>query len=36
MIVKIFYSSANLTASDSDIDEAFKSMYQSIIKKNNK
>ena len=30
---KIFHSSANLTANDSDIDAAFKSMYQSIITK---
>ena len=28
---KIFYSSNKLIASDSDIDEAFKSMHQSII-----
>ena len=28
---KIFHSSAKLTASDSDIDEAFKSMQQSIL-----
>ena len=27
---KIFHSSAKLIASDSDIDEGFKSMYQSI------
>ena len=30
---KIFHSSAKLTASDSDIDEAFKSMHQSVMKK---
>ena len=30
---KIFHSSANLTANDSDIDAAFKFMYQSIITK---
>ena len=30
---KIFYSSAKLIASDSDIDEAFESMYQSIMMK---
>ena len=30
---KIFYSSTKLTASDSDIDEAFKSMHQSIMTK---
>ena len=30
---KIFHSSAKLIASDSDIDEAFKSMHQSIIAK---
>ena len=30
---KIFHSSAKLIASDSDIDEAFKSMHQSIMKK---
>ena len=30
---KIFYSSAKLIASDSDIDEAFKSMHQSIMTK---
>ena len=29
---KIFHSSAKLIASDSDIDEAFKSMHQSITK----
>ena len=28
---KIFYSSAKLIASDSGIDEAFKSMHQSIM-----
>ena len=27
---KIFHSSTKLTASDSDFDEAFKSMYQNI------
>ena len=31
---KIFHASAKLTASDSDIDEAFKSMHQSIMTKN--
>ena len=31
---KIFYSSTKLIASDSDIDEAFKSIHQSIITKN--
>ena len=30
---KIFHSSAELTASDSDNDEAFKSIYQSIMTK---
>ena len=30
---KIFRSSAKLNASDSDIDEAFKSIHQSIMKK---
>ena len=30
---KIFYSSAKLIASDSDIDKAFKFMYQSIMTK---
>ena len=30
---KIFYSCTKLLASDLDIDEAFKSMYQSIITK---
>ena len=30
---KIFHSSAKLIASDSDIDEAFKSMHQSIMTK---
>ena len=30
---KIFHSSAILIASDSDIDEAFKSMYQTIMMK---
>ena len=30
---KIFCSSAKLIASDSDIDEAFKPMHQSIIEK---
>ena len=30
---KILHSSAKLTVSDSDIDEAFKSMYQSIMTK---
>ena len=29
----IFHSSAKLIASDSDIDEAFKSMHQSILTK---
>ena len=29
--LKIFHSSTKLTASDSDIDEAFKSMHQSIM-----
>ena len=33
---KIFHSSIKLIASDSDIDEAFKSMYQSIMIKNKK
>ena len=33
---KIFHSSAKLIASDSDIDEEFKSMYQSIMTKNKK
>ena len=33
MIVKIFYSRARLTASDSDTHEAFKSMHQSIMTK---
>ena len=33
---KIFHSSTKLIASDSDIDEAFKSMYQSIMTKNKK
>ena len=28
--IKIFHSSAKLTDSDSDIDEAFKSVHQSI------
>ena len=28
---KVFYSSATLIANDSDIDEAFKSMHQSIV-----
>ena len=28
---KVFYSSATLIANDSDIDEAFKSMHQSIM-----
>ena len=28
---KVFYSSATLIANDSDIDEAFKSMHQSIL-----
>ena len=33
---KIFHSSAKLTASDSDIDEAsFKSMHQGVMKKIN-
>ena len=30
---KIFHSSAKLIASDSDIEEAFESMHQSIITK---
>ena len=30
---KIFHSSAKLIANDSDIDEAIKSMYQSIMTK---
>ena len=30
---KIFHSSATLIASDSDINEAFKSMHQSIMTK---
>ena len=30
---KIFHSGTKLIASDSDIDEAFKSMHQSIMKK---
>ena len=30
---KIFHSSSKLLASDSDIEEAFKSMHQSIMKK---
>ena len=30
---KIFHSSTKLTVDDSDIDEAFKSMHQSIITK---
>ena len=30
---KIFYSSTRLIGSDLDIDEAFKSMHQSIIRK---
>ena len=30
---KIFHSSAKLNASDSDIDEAFKSMHHSIMTK---
>ena len=30
---KIFHSSAKLIASDSDIEEAFKSMHQSIMTK---
>ena len=30
---KIFHSNAKLTGSDSDIDEAFKSMHQSIMTK---
>ena len=33
MIVKIFYSSVKLIASDSDIDEAFKSLHLSITTK---
>ena len=33
MTIKIFHSSTKLIASDSDIDEAFKSMHQSIITK---
>ena len=32
---KIFHSSAKITASDSDIDETFKSMHQSIMAKIN-
>ena len=28
---KIFHSSAKLTASDSDIDEVFKSMHQRVV-----
>ena len=31
---KIFHSSTKLIANDSDIDEAFISMHQSIMKKN--
>ena len=31
--MKIFYSSAKLIASDSDIDEVFKSMHQSTMTK---
>ena len=31
-ILKIFHTSATLIASDSGIDEAFKSMHQSIMK----
>ena len=30
---KIFHSSAKLISSDSDVDEAFKSMHQSIMTK---
>ena len=30
---KIFHSSVELSAADSDIDEAFKSMHQSIMTK---
>ena len=30
---KIFHSSTKLSSSDSDIDEAFKSMHQSIMTK---
>ena len=30
---KIFHSSPKLTVSDADIDEVFKSMYQSIMTK---
>ena len=33
---KIFHSSAKLIASDSDTDEAFKSMHQSIVSETNK
>ena len=32
---KIFHSSAKVIASDSGIDEAFKSIHQSIMTKNN-
>ena len=31
--IKIFHSSVKLIANDSDIDEAFKSMHQSIMTK---
>ena len=33
MIVKIFHSSVKLIASDSDIDEAFISMHETIMTK---
>ena len=33
MIVEIFHSSAKVIASDLDIDEAFKSLIQSIMMK---
>ena len=33
---KIFHSRTKLVAGDSDIDEAFKSMHQSIMKNNQK
>ena len=33
---KIFHSSAKLITSDSDIDEAFKSMYQRVMTKTKK
>ena len=32
-LIKIFHSSAKLIASDSDIDEAFISIHQSIVAK---